>query len=63
MENLDLKPRGLADPATGKLSEETKAALLELAAVYRRIHARLVREGYTIRDGKIEPPPHHGRDR
>jgi hypothetical protein len=38
------------------LSAETVKSLQELGEVYRRIHRRLVSEGYVIRDGKIIPP-------
>lgn len=36
-----------------KFSEETMDSFNELGAVLRRIHKRLISEGYIIKDGKI----------
>jgi hypothetical protein len=43
-------------PANQPLSQETLKSLRELGEIFRRIHHRLVSEGYTIQDGKIIPP-------
>jgi hypothetical protein len=37
-------------------SDDTFAALKELGEVLRKIHNRLISEGYTIVEGKIYPP-------
>ena len=37
-------------------SQETVDSLYELGNVYAKIRARLLSEGYTIKDGKIIPP-------
>jgi hypothetical protein len=38
-------------------SEETFRSLQELGKVLRRIHNRLIREGWIIKDGVFTPPP------
>lgn len=35
------------------LSEKAVQDLLELASILRKIHVRLIAEGYTIEDGRI----------
>jgi hypothetical protein len=39
------------------LSDETIRSLQELGEVFRRIHKRLVSEGWVIKDGVFTPPP------
>jgi len=38
------------------LPDATVAALIRLGAVLRRIHERLIREGYVIKDGQLIHP-------
>lgn len=40
-----------------RFTEETIDGLRNLGAALKRIHSRLLREGYTIENGKIKPPP------
>ena len=37
-------------------SDETILSLVEFGEVLRSIHNRLIKEGYTIKDGVITPP-------
>ena len=48
----DFVPKPINQP----LSQETIKSLHELGAIFRRIHRRLISEGYIIRDGNIIPP-------
>ena len=41
---------------TKLFSDETIKSLTELGEVLRRIHNRLISEGYEIKDGVIIPP-------
>jgi hypothetical protein len=34
------------------------AKIIALLEVFRRVHARLVTEGYLIEDGRVQVPPH-----
>jgi hypothetical protein len=43
-------------PKNQPLSQETVQSLQELGEVFRRIHRRLISEGYIIRDGKLIKP-------
>jgi len=38
------------------LSEESITAVIDFAKILKRIHIRLVMEGYVIQDGKIYKP-------
>lgn len=43
-------------PIVFSFSQETVDSLYELGNVYAKIRARLLSEGYIIKDGKIIPP-------
>ena len=45
-----------SDASVEPFSPETIQSLHELGAALRKIHNRLISEGYVIRDGKIIPP-------
>ena len=56
MKKVRKSPRtvpGDASPETDYIfSDETFAALARLGAVLRKVHAQMVREGYTVLDGE-----------
>lgn len=53
MKIVDELPEGMGPL---ELNEETMAALKELGEAIRVVHDRLIREGYTLVDGKWIPP-------
>jgi hypothetical protein len=53
-------PSGQSSLGTHTFSAETIGSLTELGSIFRRIHKRMIAEGYVISNGhiskKIEPP-------
>ncbi len=41
---------------TRTFSSKEKHAIIELAKIFKRIHVRLIAEGYIIENGNIIPP-------
>ncbi len=58
MMNRDQHPTPKATPKGDKFTEEEMQSFRDLGAVLRRIHNRLISEGYTITDDEIIPPSH-----
>jgi hypothetical protein len=40
-----------------QFTDETMQSLEDLGSVFRRIHNRLMSEGWILKDGKLIPPP------